>query len=240
MMKHPAIYKITNKINKKFYIGSAVNLSLRISCHKAGCQGRKLKNAIKKYGWDNFEFSILERPPKEDLIKREQYYLDLLKPYLQNVGYNICPIAASCLGCKHSEATKVKIRERNIGRIVSEETKKKMSLAKKDKYFGKDNPHFGKHHSLEAKSKISMFRKANPHLIKFAIDKTKKPIQQIDKITKFIVKTWPSMTEASKTLNINLSLISKVATQTINIKGNRYHTAGGYIWEFLKESDQAL
>ena len=41
-------------------------------------------------------------------MDREQYYLDCLKP-----EYNILKIAGSSLGFKHSEETKVKIKEKN-------------------------------------------------------------------------------------------------------------------------------
>jgi group I intron endonuclease len=63
-------------------------------------------------------------PPK-DVIKREQYYLDLFKP-----EYNILKVAGSLLGFKHSEKTKAQIRAKALGRKISEETKAKMSVSK--------------------------------------------------------------------------------------------------------------
>ena len=57
-----------------------------------------IHKAILKYGNSKFKLDILEYCAPEDCIKREQYYLDLLKP-----KYNILKIAGSSLGHKHTE-----------------------------------------------------------------------------------------------------------------------------------------
>lgn len=71
----------------------------------------------------------------ENLLKREQYYLDLFKP-----DYNILKKAGSRLGHKLSEETKDKISAAMIGITRSEETKAKLSEANK----GAKHPMFGK------------------------------------------------------------------------------------------------
>jgi hypothetical protein len=65
-------------------------------------------NAFKKYGLENFSFEILEYCDKDNLILKEQYYLDYLEPL-----YNILKTAGSPLGRKHSEEAKIKIRKSN-------------------------------------------------------------------------------------------------------------------------------
>jgi group I intron endonuclease len=67
-----------------------------------------LKTLI-KYGYSNFKVEILEFCNKDEVLAREQHYLDLLKP-----EYNILTAAGSSLGYKHSEETKVKMKTRNI------------------------------------------------------------------------------------------------------------------------------
>ena len=57
-----------------------------------------IHNSLIKYGYSKFTFEILEYCKKVDLIVREQYYLDLLKP-----EYNILALANSSLGFKHSK-----------------------------------------------------------------------------------------------------------------------------------------
>jgi group I intron endonuclease len=58
-----------------------------------------------KYGYASFSFEILEYCNKNDVLVREQYYLDLLKP-----EYNILRIAGSSLGYLHTEQAKLKMR----------------------------------------------------------------------------------------------------------------------------------
>ena len=60
--------------------------------------------ALIKYGHSNFTLEILEYCDKSEVISREQYYIDLLKP-----EYNILPTAGSLLGFKHSEETIAKL-----------------------------------------------------------------------------------------------------------------------------------
>ena len=79
------IYCWFNKINGKFYVGSAISLNNRINDY---FQESYLKNkkdlnivrALTLYGMENFSLLILEITNKEDLLIREQYYLDNLKP----------------------------------------------------------------------------------------------------------------------------------------------------------------
>lgn len=58
-------------------------------------------------------------------------------------------------GVHKSDEHKNKIGKSNKGKIYSNETREKMSLAKKEAYLGEGNPFYGKHHSDETKEKIS-------------------------------------------------------------------------------------
>ena len=67
------IYKIYNKYNHKVYIGQSVNIYKRYSRHKRSVNKTKtnptrLVNAFKKYGFDNFTFSVLEFCDKSGAI----------------------------------------------------------------------------------------------------------------------------------------------------------------------------
>jgi group I intron endonuclease len=59
-----------------------------------------------KYGYSNFSLDILEYCKEEDVLLREQYYLDLLQP-----EYNILKKADSSFGFQHTEETKQRISE---------------------------------------------------------------------------------------------------------------------------------
>lgn len=94
------VYKITNKVNGKFYIGSSYDVDNRWMCHRrdlnAGTHPNpKLQNAWTKYGKDNFIFEVIEEvQANQDLLfERENHYLSTLKPYERNIGFNICPDA---------------------------------------------------------------------------------------------------------------------------------------------------
>ena len=141
------IYLIKNIINNKVYIGSSVNIDRRWVQHKQDLTSGKhhsihLQQAWDKYGEQNFKFEIIEEVQKQEhLISYEQVYLEYYKSYEGDKGYNICKVAGSPLGLRHSEETKRKMSEAK--RKQSEETKKKISEA-----------HNGKKLSEETKQKL--------------------------------------------------------------------------------------
>lgn len=75
------IYKITNIINNKFYIGSSKDIDLRIKRHfnslkKSTHPNKHLQSSFDKYGIHNFKVEILESCTLDNIVIREQYYLD--------------------------------------------------------------------------------------------------------------------------------------------------------------------
>lgn len=94
-MKQTGVYKITNIVNSKFYIGSSSHdINNRINVHKRLLKQNKHENSYlqasyNKYNLENFKFEIIELCNKKVCIKREQYYLDLYTPYKRSIGYNI-------------------------------------------------------------------------------------------------------------------------------------------------------
>lgn len=100
------IYIIKNIKNNKCYIGSSSNIRGRIWMHKNMLKNNKhhssyLQNSYNKYGMNNFTFQTIEECSIEKLIEREQYWIDN-----NNSQYNICKIAYSTTGIKHSELVK--------------------------------------------------------------------------------------------------------------------------------------
>lgn len=86
------IYKITNRLNNKSYIGKSINVEKRMQRHTFKSEHRRFPNktlykALEKYGVDSFDFDILESDvPKDKLDEREKYwiqYYDTMKN-----GYN--------------------------------------------------------------------------------------------------------------------------------------------------------
>lgn len=86
------IYKITNKLNNKVYIGQSNNVLRRISEHKRH-RRVNIDSYINVLGVDNFEFEILEECSKEELDAKEQQYIEQYNSIedgynLQQGGYN--------------------------------------------------------------------------------------------------------------------------------------------------------
>jgi len=109
------IYRWIDTINNKSYIGSSTNITKRLRKYfsLSYLNNKIVKNnsliykALLKHDYSKFNLEILEYCNKDSLINREQYYLDSLKP-----EYNICKIAGSMLGFKHSAETLLKFKNR--------------------------------------------------------------------------------------------------------------------------------
>lgn len=93
------IYKITNQINQKSYIGQSIDIERRWKQHKTepfntnGSQYNTVfYKAIRKYGIENFIFEVLEECPLEKLDEREEYWIKKYSTYTQQAnsqGYNM-------------------------------------------------------------------------------------------------------------------------------------------------------
>lgn len=136
------IYKITNEVTGKFYIGSAKDIDWRWYVHKHDLRTKTHCNPKLQHSWDyhgeeKFLFTVIEEvePEQAKLFEREQYYLDTLKPYERNVGYNIGSEASGGDNITHHPDRDAFIQ--------------KMSQIS----MGENNPMFGQNHSDEARKK---------------------------------------------------------------------------------------
>lgn len=85
------IYKITNLINGKIYIGKSINIKQRWDRHKEIPNDNMLiHKAMLKYGIDNFSFKILEECDECQLDEKEKYWINYYNTYLGE-GYNAAP-----------------------------------------------------------------------------------------------------------------------------------------------------
>ena len=140
------IYKITNKLNGKVYIGQSIDIDTRWRQHINAKDNFAIHNAIKKYGEENFKFEVLLECPADmlNVWERDMIALyDCMSPY----GYNLTEGGE---GCKCSEETRLKLSNIRKGKHFSEETKHKISESMK----GKKRQPF----SAETKKKMSDVR----------------------------------------------------------------------------------
>lgn len=146
------IYKINLRGSSKDYVGSAVNFKKRWSGHRLKLEkgihpNKKLQTSWIKYGAEAFNFSILEIVEhKGRLIKCEQFWIDLLKPW-----FNILKTAGSALGRPMPKSAREKIAAFQRGQTRSEATRKAMAKGKIGNTYGR-----GHVLSQEAKDKLSM------------------------------------------------------------------------------------
>ena len=88
------IYKITNEVNGKLYIGkTSFSVKKRFKRHlyeaKRGKLDYPLYKAMEKYGYDNFTITTIEEIPDEELSEREIYWINFYNTYIKNgKGYN--------------------------------------------------------------------------------------------------------------------------------------------------------
>lgn len=130
------IYIIKNVSSDKVYIGSSIHgLTKRKRCHITNLKNNKhhsikLQRAWNKYGEDKFIFEIVETCNKEDILIKEQYWIDKCNSYTS--GYNATPIAGNCLGREVKKETRLKISNSLKGRTIirSNEHNKKLGLTK--------------------------------------------------------------------------------------------------------------
>lgn len=114
------IYKITNNINGKVYIGQTQRtFEERVRSYKNEYKFSKRKrpitDAMKLYGFDNFTFQIVEDniQSKEELDEKERYYIQMYQSLCNQNGYNI-ELGGNSAG-KHSPETIKKISENQKG-----------------------------------------------------------------------------------------------------------------------------
>lgn len=185
-----AVYIIRNKITNKFYIGSTKDFSYRKRQHlrdlkKSQHHSPILQRAFNKYGVDNLIFEVIEAVPNiNQLLEREQYYIDTLHP-----EYNICSVVEkppSRLGqkstpehCLHMSLA-LKGRESPMkGKKFTKEHRKKISAANR----GKKNA-LGHKHSLESIELMKRKRKENPSR------RPKNPVQAQQRRSKGLKRAW--------------------------------------------------
>ena len=189
-MQESGIYKIIDLIGR-FYVGSAVCLNKRKSVHFCELKKNKHHNPIlqsyyNKYGESSLHFEVLEFCEKENLISREQFYLDYLKPH-----YNVCPTAGNCLGRIASpKVSEVNRRvhtgnKYNLGKKRSDEAKQKMRLAKVGRKLSEE-------HKLKIKASCTG-KKYGP-----MSDEQKKVLSEIKKGRKLSEETKRKMSESRK------------------------------------------
>lgn len=203
----------------KYYIGQTIRPKFRKNEHVSRAfNGSELPfhRAIRKYGIDSFEYSILckitcsnTETLSEILNNLEQYYIIKYNSKVPT-GYNVTEGGEGNLGIVLSEETKYKMSLSKVGHGCSASTKKKMSEWQ-----------VGKKLSEDTKNKIR-----DSHVGKIC---NKRPCCQYTLDGEFISE-YSSIKEAAEMNNINKVSISLVLSE-------KHKTAGGYIWKYKEDNN---
>lgn len=186
------IYKFTNKINNKVYIGQAKNLNSRIKGHIRYFYKQNynypLYHSMKKHRIENFEVEILQEGnfTKQQLDEMEISFIRLFKSNNSLYGYNLTIGGEGTVGYKHTQETKNKLRKSKLGKKHGEYTiehRQKISNSLKGKPKSEETKRklTGRKHTQETKDKISKIHKG-----KIISEESKEKIKQ----TKLKNGTW--------------------------------------------------
>lgn len=113
------IYKISNTVTGKCYIGQSVNVRRRLTKHKDMLEkgnhfNSHLQNAWNAYGSEAFNFEIIDQCPVEQLDQKEIFWIRLYDSDNRKYGYNIASGGKAQHDCK--EETRKKISQKNTGK----------------------------------------------------------------------------------------------------------------------------
>ena len=211
------IYGSRNIVNGKWYIGQTVNYKQRKQNHLACTRYNRdrcvFHAAIRKYGEDSFEWTVLESDihTYDELNEREKYWIQeknslLPNGYNMNAGGNGTPNHRKNFvawnkgktGCYTEEALR-RMSDGQKGRRVSEDQRKKISETLRGRHLSEEHKMHvsaglkGKHHSMEWRKHIS-----ESHKGKKLSEETKEKISVIKRGKKLSEETRKRMSETRK------------------------------------------
>lgn len=204
----PYIYKITNQINKKIYIGKTLEtIEERWRQHikdskRVRIEKRPLYSAFNKYGIDNFTIEIVEECSVKEIDERERYWIEYFRSFKE--GYNATLGGDGRAYCDYD--------------LIYTLFKQGLNLKEISKKLG-----YGTDTCSKA---LKTFGITKEQVINNGRDKIRKSIIQLDKDTEEIIQVFPSLKAAFASLGKQSSgHIAEVC------KGKR-KTAYGYKWKY--------
>ena len=245
MKKISGIYKITNQVNGKVYIGQSIDIHRRWNDERSRARNQETKeisaiySAMNKYGIENFTFEIIEECAPEMLSIREQYWIDTLQT-LSPQGYNLIasqPSAAKpnyCIDCGaiiHRNSVRCEECAHKAQRICNRPSAAQlyedlMSLrsfvAVGRKYGVSDNAIRKWCVAYGMSTKSTDYRPKTKR-------KTIRKVAQIDILTGEIIHIWKNAKEAATFLN------KQKGNHITEVCNGKAKTAYGYRWQFVDE-----
>lgn len=207
------IYKITNIINNKIYIGQSINIEERFSQHKKSYLQPYSKHyncliyrAFRKYGLENFRFEILEECKIEELSKKESFWIKYYNSYYN--GYNMTFGGEGCTKTDYNKIAALWEEGYNLQDIVKITEMNKVTISKALHYLGITPKEI---------------------MIRGSCHKTKS-VEQYSLEGKFLHR-FSSVTQAASSL-----LPKKSAINIIKACKGQITSAYGFLWKYSNDS----
>ena len=213
------IYQWVNKVNRKRYIGSGVDIERRRNQHVNALRRNAHRNdhfqaAFNQYGEDQFSFEVLRECEPDDLLMWEQVYVDCYDPadlYNINLEVDRAPSHSENARRKLSESLKGRVAlnkgkkaseqalrnmsEAHKGKVATEETRRKMSEAHKGRTFTEET----RQKISEAKRNMSdETRRRMSEAQRNRSEETRRKLSESQKGRKFTDETRRKMSEAAR------------------------------------------
>lgn len=232
-----SVYKITNCINGKIYIGSSIRPDVRWKQHKYASKNinnnKHLYQAMRKYGVNNFIFEIIADNfnSKEEMENYEEYLINILNTTNPKIGYNNSKFSGKhlCIDntLQHIDKIKKQCAKVDIYNNIIEKYESYAEASKKNNNVGatrirrvckgKDGSCYGEYYrDINENGEIVK--------LPFVAPKCRKMLYALN-INDMSEQYFSSISEASKLLNINRQSIIKC------IQGHsRYKSVNNYIF----------
>lgn len=247
------IYKITNLINNKVYVGQSIDIKERWNQHKYKANNPKelgynsaIHQAFRKYGIENFNFEVIEQCEVNELDFKERYWIQELNSLVPN-GYNILtggqknrvePHFYYCTKCG------VEITKNSKTGLCFDcyiKTQRKVERPEKETLYQELIDTEGAFSALGKKYRVAdntirkwckgyglPFHSADYKQIKNVVKKpNKRPVAQLDKDTEEIIQCFESTAEAARSLN------KKSHGHITEACQGKIKTCYGYKWRYI-------
>lgn len=220
------IYVFTDKANPdRKYVGKSINLYRRIALeHKRADGGIYIHYVIKKHGlFEKFDIEIIHwwesRPDKYEALALETAAIDDYKSLKEFGGYNLCMFGSDPTGIKRTPEQNINNSKSKIGKKKPKFSKERIQHLSKI-MMGASNPFYGKKHSPATRLQMSRNRRGKP------VKALMQSVKQINRVTKEIIKIWPSISEAAR--NVGL----KTPVPICMVLHGQIKSSAGFLWEY--------
>ena len=221
------IYKIQNIENNKIYIGQSIDIAQRWREHRSDALINRdnsiLHKAIKKYGEFNFSYEIIEECSKEKLNEREIYWIQYYNSMIPN-GYNQTSGGYSGQG----ELFRKPVLQYDLKGNFIQEFESASEAARQLNVFKSNLTAACRGESTQCGGFQWKYKDSNKK-ISIVPDKSGKIVYQYDKQMNLIA-IFTSAVDAEKNTGIKAGNIRQCCN-------GRNKTAGGFVWRYLKESE---